>query len=68
MQKITIYRKPRGVNLFEARPVVETFVKAGRPLGQSSPSVGFGMFRSRQRDLIPKDGQVERLSLHSTHE
>lgn len=44
MQKITIYHKPMGVNLFEAESAVETFSKAGNPLGQSNPSVGFEMY------------------------
>ena len=45
MDKLTIYRKPMGENLFEEEFTVEALSQMGNPLERLSSLVDFEMFR-----------------------
>ena len=50
MDKLTIYRKPMGENLFEEEFTVEALSQMGNPLERLSSLVDFEMFRPVQAD------------------
>lgn len=60
MQKIP---KPMGINLFEAKPTVETIAKVGNPFEQFGSLVGFEM--PPVKGGISKNELAERLQHHS---
>ena len=54
MQKFTIYRKPKGENLFEEEFTIEALSQMGNHLEQHSSLVYFEMFRSALEDVLVK--------------
>ncbi len=52
MDKLTIYRKPMGENLFEEEFTVETLSQMGNPLERLSSLVDFEMFRPVLEEVL----------------
>ena len=52
MDKLTIYRKPMGENLFEEEFTVEALSQMGNPLERLSSLVDFEMFRPVLEEVL----------------
>ena len=54
MEKTTIYRKPKGENLFEEELTIAALSAMGNPLEQLAFLVDFEMFRPKLEDILVK--------------
>ena len=52
MDKLTIYRKPMGENLFEEEFTIEALSQMGNPLERLSSLVDFEMFRPVLEEVL----------------
>ena len=52
MKKTTIYRRPKGENLFEEELTIAALSAMGNPLEQLAVLVDFEMFRPELEDIL----------------